>query len=114
MQYHDLRPNRSLFARLGAETLVDADEVRRAAEEPPTDTRAYFRGRCLARWPDRIVAANWDSMVFDTGATALQRVPMMEPSRGTLDHVGTLLEECETVAELLSRLADNQTIDPEF
>jgi len=105
LQYHDLRPDRSLFARLGAERLVDPDEARRAAEEPPTDTRAYFRGRCLARWPERIVAANWDSMVFDVAGESLRRVPMMEPRRGTAEHVATLLDTCKTIDELIERLA---------
>ncbi|MBM41620.1 MAG: proteasome accessory factor PafA2 [Acidobacteria bacterium] len=105
LQYHDLRPDRSLFARLGAETLIDPGDALRATEEPPSDTRAYFRGRCLARWPDRIVAANWDSMVFDVAGEALRRVPMMEPRRGTAEHVGTLLDTCETVEELIEGLA---------
>ena len=47
--------------------------------EPPDDTRAYFRGKCLQRWGDDIVAANWDSLVFDIGGDPLRRVPMMEP-----------------------------------
>ena len=105
LQYHDLRPARSLFARIGAEVLVDPADVLRATNHPPTDTRAYFRGRCLALWPERIVAANWDSMVFDVGGEALRRVPMMEPSRGTEEHVGTLLDTCGTVEELLERLS---------
>jgi hypothetical protein len=29
----------------------------------------------------------------------------MEPSRGTQQHVGTLLETCESVEELLERLS---------
>ena len=106
LQYHDLRPDRSLFARLGAETLVDPNDVRRATEEPPTDTRAYFRGRCLSRWPDRIVAANWDSMVFDVAGESLRRVPMMDPSRGTEEHVATLLDTCDSVDELIDRLSN--------
>ena len=105
LQYHDLRPERSLFARMGAEVLVDPEDAARATGYPPTDTRAFFRGRCLALWPDRIVAANWDSMVFDAGGEALRRVPMMEPSRGTQEHVGTLLETCGSVEELLDRLS---------
>ena len=105
LQYHDLRPGRSLFARMGAEVLVDPGDVRRATSHPPTDTRAYFRGRCLALWPERIVAANWDSMVFDVGGESLRRVPMMEPSRGTEEHVGTLLDTCGSVEELLERLS---------
>ena len=113
LQYHDLRPERSLFARVGAERVVDLDEVIRAVDDPPADTRAYFRGRCLQRWPDQVVAANWDSMVFDTGDDTLRRVPMMEPGRGTSDHVGTLLDECHTVTELLDRLSENPIVGPD-
>src|SRR6476659_4393163 len=104
LQYHDLRPDKCLAARVGLEKLCSEEEVLRAVTEPPDDTRAYFRGKCLQRWADDIVAANWDSMVFDIGDDPLRRVPMMEPTRGTRAHVGTLLEECETSAELLRRL----------
>jgi proteasome accessory factor A len=104
LQYHDLRPERSLFARVGMERLVTEAEVDRAVTEPPEDTRAYFRGRCLQRWSDQIVAANWDSLVFDTGGDPLRRVPMMEPSRGTRAHVGNLIDEAATAADLLDRL----------
>ena len=106
LQYHDLRPERSVAARVGLETLVSPGEARRAISEPPADTRAYFRGQCLKRWASSIVAANWDSIVFDVGDEPLRRVPMMEPARGTLDHVGQLLAECESAAELLNRLRD--------
>jgi len=104
LQYHDMRPERSLFARVGAERMFDDAEVDRAMTEPPETTRAYFRGKCLQRWPDDIVAANWDSLVFDVGADPLRRVPMMEPLRGTAAHVARLIEECQTAAELLERL----------
>jgi proteasome accessory factor PafA2 len=105
LQYHDLRPERSLAARVGLERIAPDDAVERAVTEPPTDTRAYFRGRCLAQFGDSIVAANWDSLVFDVGDEPLRRVPMMEPSRGTEAHVGRLLDECSTPAELVARLS---------
>ena len=105
LQYHDLRPGRSLFARVGAETLVDSIDAKEAMTTPPDGTRAYFRGRCLERWPDRIVAANWDSMVFDAGGDSLRRVPMMEPTRGSRAHVATLIEDCDDIVELLDRLS---------
>ena len=50
--------------------------------EPPRATRAYFRGKCLARWPDSVVAANWDSVILDVGTDPLRRIPMMEPLQG--------------------------------
>ena len=106
LQYHDLRPERSVAARAGLETLISAEDARSAISEPPTDTRAYFRGQCLKRWASSIVAANWDSIVFDVGDEPLRRVPMMEPTRGTVDHVERLLADCDTAAELLTRLRE--------
>jgi proteasome accessory factor A len=50
------------------------------------------------------VAANWDSIVFDVGREPLRRVPMMEPLRGTADHVARLIDESDSAAELLDRL----------
>jgi proteasome accessory factor A len=104
LQYHDLRPAKSLFARLAMEKLTDDEEVDRATTEPPATTRAYFRGRCLERFSSAIVAANWDSVVFDIGEDSLRRVPMMEPLKGTARHVDTLFDGCDTPAELLRRL----------
>jgi proteasome accessory factor A len=105
LQYHDLRPERSLAARAGLRRLTDDAEVDAAMTEPPDDTRAYFRGRCLQRWGDAVVAANWDSLVFDTGGDVLRRVPMMEPLRGTRAHVGTLVDQSTDPADLLARLS---------
>jgi proteasome accessory factor A len=104
LQYHDLRADRGLAYRVGLDTIADPAEVTTAITEPPSTTRAYFRGRCLQKFPDEIVAANWDSMVFDIGRDPLRRVPMMEPLRGTAWHVAKLIDESTTAAELLERL----------
>ncbi|MFN7150104.1 MAG: depupylase/deamidase Dop [Microthrixaceae bacterium] len=104
LQYHDLRPGSSLAHRVGLERLTTDEEVAAAVHEPPADTRAYFRGRCLARFPDDIVAANWDSLVFDVGEASLQRVPMLEPGRGTRDAVGPLIDAATSASDLLARL----------
>ncbi len=104
LQYHDIRPSKSLSARVGLETLFAPEAVDLAATEPPRDTRAYFRGKCLQRFPAAIAAANWDSVVFDLGTDPLRRVPMLEPLKGTAEMVDTLLEGCNSPAELLARL----------
>ncbi|MDH3296331.1 MAG: depupylase/deamidase Dop [Acidimicrobiia bacterium] len=104
LQYHDLRPTKSLAARAGLETIVDEADARAAITGPPEDTRAYFRGRCLEKFADNVVAANWDSIVFDIGDDPLRRVPMLEPGRGTRSHVGTILDESDTASELLHKL----------
>jgi proteasome accessory factor A len=108
LQYHDVDPSRGLYGRLAAggrvQRLFSDAEIEAAVVEPPSDTRAYFRGQCMARYAGSVVAANWDSLVFDIGEETLKRVPMMEPLRGTEDHVGELLDSSEDAAALLKAL----------
>ena len=86
--------------------LLDDPSVAAAVHSPPADTRAYFRGRCLAQYPDQVAAASWDSVIFDLpGRESLQRVPTLEPLRGTKAHVGGLLDRCRTAEELFETLA---------
>jgi len=108
LQYHDVRRDRGLYHRLAhsgkVERLTTDEEVERAIMEPPEDTRAFFRGRCISKYPDAIAAASWDSLILDTGRDALQRIPMREPLRGTRAHVEELLDACEDAAALVDRL----------
>ena len=109
LQYSDVRSDRGLYNRLVAggrmKRLLDEPDVISAVTNPPEDTRAYFRGRCLRQYPEAVAAASWDSVIFDVpGRESLQRVPTLEPLRGTRAHVGGLLDRCETAAELVAAL----------
>ena len=109
LQYSDVRPDKGLYNRLAAsgrfERIVTEDEVTNAITMPPEDTRAYFRGRCLAQYADEVAAASWDSVIFDLpGRDSLQRVPTLEPLRGTKEHVGPLLDRCRSAEELVDAI----------
>ncbi len=109
LQYADIRPAKGLYHRLvrlgRMQRLVDDDAVASAVTDPPADTRAYFRGRCLAQYPDRVAAASWDSVIFDLpGRESLQRIPTLDPVRGTREHVGGLLDACDTAEQLFAAL----------
>ncbi len=104
LQYHDLRTDKSVYQRLGLRRLITPAEANLAVNEPPPGTRAWFRGKCLARWPEAVVTANWDSLVFDIGSDPLRRVPMMDPLKGTAEHTGALLAQSTGPADLLDRL----------
>jgi proteasome accessory factor A len=108
LQYHDVRRDRGLYYKLveggKVDRLVTDAEVEFAVGQPPEDTRAYFRGNCIQKYPGSIMAASWDSVIFDTGREALQRVPMREPLRGTKEHVDDLLAQAEDAASLVDRL----------
>ena len=109
LQWSDVRPERGIYHRLVAagavERLVDEPTIADAVHHPPTDTRAYFRGEVMARYPDQVTAASWDSVVFDVpGTPKLQRVPMLDPLRGTRAHIGPLLDASRDAATLLQAL----------
>ncbi len=108
LQYHDVDPTKGLYNRLAERgsmrRLFDDQELEKAAVDPPERTRAYFRGRCVSAFPGSLVAANWDSLVFDVGESHLKRVPMMEPLRGDAARVQAIIDDAEDAADLLSRL----------
>ncbi|MFM8652415.1 MAG: proteasome accessory factor PafA2 family protein, partial [Acidimicrobiaceae bacterium] len=106
LQYHDMRADKCLALRENLETLTDKEDVLIATTTPPDSTRAYFRGMCLKKWPTDVVAANWDSIVFDIGREPLRRVPMMEPLRGTRQLTESLIAQSSSPSELVAALGD--------
>ncbi len=108
LQYHDVDPARGLYFRLvnsgRMRRLFSDGEIDAAVHTPPESTRAWFRGQALKRYRSAVVAANWDSLVFDIGASTLIRVPMMDPLRGTRNMVEDLLDSCPDAATLIDKL----------
>lgn len=110
LQFHDIDPEHGLFHRLEnsgrIRRLFTDAEIETAIDHAPESTRAYFRGECLRRYGSAVVAANWDSLVFDTGASTLVRLPMMEPRRGTRELVSELFEASPDAASLIDNIGD--------
>ncbi|MDT0203562.1 depupylase/deamidase Dop [Nocardioides sp. AE5] len=109
LQYADIRPEKGLhhrLVRLGQmERLVSDEAVAAAMHDPPEDTRAYFRGRVLEKFGESVAAASWDSVILDLpGRESLQRVPTIDPLRGSKAHVGELIDSCETAQQLFAAL----------
>jgi Pup amidohydrolase len=114
LQYADIRPEKGLYHRLLAagrmERLLSDGAVATAVHEPPNDTRAYFRGRCLAKYADQVAAASWDSVIFDlSGREPLQRIPTLDPLRGTKAHVEALLDRYDDARDLVAALTGPTT-----
>ncbi len=105
LQYHDTRPDKGLYHMLERqgqmERIVTDDEINGAVYNPPSDTRAYFRGECLRRFPGEVFGVNWDSISFGFDDEPIKRIMMSEPLKGTREHVEELLERSSSAAELL-------------
>lgn len=109
LQYADLRPEKGIYYRLAArgamERLVSDDDVRAAVVDPPRDTRAYFRGRCISSFPKEVVGASWDSIIFELPSQRrLQRIQTREPLRGTAALTEELFAGSRSAEEFVARL----------
>jgi proteasome accessory factor A len=109
LQYHDIRPGKGLYYKLeqseAVERIASDEEIARAVNDPPRDTRAYFRGMCLQRYSEDIVSASWDSVLFDLKEGPLKKIFMLEPLRGTEALVRRLFDQSPTARDLLKNIA---------
>ncbi|HZK32404.1 MAG TPA: depupylase/deamidase Dop [Corynebacterium sp.] len=102
LQYADISPERSLhhaLVRTGRmHTLVDPATIEHALHTPPTDSRAWFRGRVTQKFAADIAAASWQSIEFTNG----QRLDIIDVEGWTKEQVGALVDQAGTVEELVA------------
>ncbi len=95
LQWSDVRP-RGIAATMTAQgrlrRFVDEHRVADAETNPPTQTRAWLRGESIRRLRGRVFAASWQSLVLDTGAARLVRLPMPQPEGYGLAEAGAALQ----------------------
>lgn len=108
LQWHDLRPSRSIVQRLISLGEVDQihapDAVHWAVMNPPESTRAYLRGKLIQRYGADIAAVGWASVVFDLPRMPdLVRLPLNEPFAGKKSDVAQIFAENGSAAEFLQR-----------
>ena len=108
LQYHDTRPDKGLYYMLERQgqmrRICSDEEINSAIFKPPVDTRAFFRGECLRRYPGEVFGVNWDSISFGVGDEPVKRIMMNEPLKGTQAHVEELLENSESAEVLLANM----------
>ena len=72
LEYHNLDLDCGLYYELLRKGLMrrvtTEDEIKAAIFNPPETTRAFFRGRAVARFNDEISSIQWDEIVFANGA----------------------------------------------
>ena len=109
IQYHDVRRDKGLYYVLEKagrirRVLPNDDLIHYYVENPPTDTRAFFRGKCLEKYGKNICGINWDHLIF-AGEQKNKMIFLSDPFKGTKELVGELLDQSPTYKDLLKALA---------
>jgi proteasome accessory factor PafA2 len=83
LEYHNILPDQGLFYELlrqgSMRGIVSEEEIKNAIFSPPETTRAYFRGRAVARFNHAISSIQWDEIAFSEGKRSCV-VKLSEPA----------------------------------
>jgi Pup amidohydrolase len=109
LEYHNLDLDRGLYYELLRKGLMrrvtSEDEIRTAIFSPPETTRAFFRGRAVARFNDEISSIQWDEIVFTNGAHSF-RVALPEAAMSArLDALNHAARNGKDFAEFMHAVA---------
>ena len=109
LEYHHVEAGGGLFGELVAQgamrQVVSAEEVQKAIGFPPATTRAFFRGRSVARFPEHLASIQWDEIRFEWNGQQ-RRVPLPEVCEGErLAALNQAIVDAPTIEALFARLA---------
>lgn len=110
LRYASLDPREGLFLQLASagqvERMPSDEEIDRAADHPPEDTRAYLRARVLQRHGDAVGEVDWDRIRFRPAGRGYRGygpwLGMQDPARWGKAESDPVLERGETPEELVA------------
>ncbi len=86
--------------------LVNDEEIAGAMAEPPSGTRAYFRGRSLEKFGEHVSSISWDRIVFkNNGQQHAIDMKSLVDSDQVLRY-NAALDQTETLEAFLDALKD--------
>ncbi|HSH40357.1 MAG TPA: depupylase/deamidase Dop [Chthoniobacterales bacterium] len=106
LEYHNIDVEAGLHAELvrqgSMRRFVREEEIKAAIFSPPETTRAFFRGRSVAKFNEQIASVQWDEIVFADGARS-RRVGL--PDTFAVDQrlhaLNQLIRENQSFAEFI-------------
>jgi len=110
LEYHNVDLDRGLYYELvrqdAVRRVVTEDEIKMSIFNPPETTRAFFRGRSVARFNDEIASIQWDEIVFANGSFS-RRVALSEASADArLDALNHAARNGRDFAEFMSAISE--------
>jgi proteasome accessory factor A len=109
LEYHNLDLECGLYYELVRKDLMrrftSEEEIKTAIFSPPETTRAFFRGRSVARFNDEISSIQWDEIVFTNEANSF-RVALPEAAMNArLDALNHAARNGKDFAEFMNAIA---------
>ena len=110
LEYHNVDLERGMYYELVREgvmrRVVTEDEIKMSIFSPPETTRAFFRGRSVARFNDEISSIQWDEIVF-ANQFQIHRVVLPEAaSDARLDALNHAARNGKDFAEFIRAVGD--------
>jgi proteasome accessory factor PafA2 len=108
LEYHNIAFDQGLYYELvrtgQMKRFISEEEVKAAIFSPPDTTRAFFRGRSVARFHEQIASIQWDEVVFKT-PTGTRTVSLNRVfDDGALDRINQIIRDAHTFEEFDARL----------
>src|SRR5438477_757261 len=109
LEYHDLDLDQGLYYELLRKGLMrritNEEEIKASIFNPPETTRAFFRGRAVARFNDEISSIQWDEIVFTNQAHSF-RVALPEAAMNArLDALNHAARNGKDFSEFMNAVA---------
>ncbi len=108
LEYHNVALDQGLYYELKREgqmrRFVSEDDIRRAIFQPPETTRAFFRGRAVAKFHREIESIQWDEMTFASNGSSCS-VHLPHPSHDAgLDRLNAAIRDARSFSELVRKV----------
>jgi Pup amidohydrolase len=104
LAYHNISRGEGLYYELvhagEMRRVVTEEDVRRAVFNPPDGTRAYYRGRAVAKFDSHIASLSWDAIHFGNDGHAFT-VEFPHPGfNADLDRLNARIRDARELSEL--------------
>jgi Pup amidohydrolase len=111
LEYHNVSLEHGLYYELvrthQMRRIVEEDEIRHAIFHPPETTRAFFRGRSVAKFNREIASIQWDEITFQQNGGRFHTVQLPHPAHDAeLDRANAMVRDAKEFADFVAALSE--------
>jgi len=104
LEYHNIDPEKGLYYGLPMHRIVTDEQIETAIQNPPSDTRAYFRGQAVKKFGNAIKTIQWDSITFNVNGRNREINLDALAETETAHQYNHVLDQSSTIETLIEKL----------